>query len=527
MFEVFTADYENYLRDESRKKGFAEAICFPGNDAELASAVTSARKAGKTVTFQGARTGITAGAVPDGGYVINLSRMNGIRALRYECADDSFYVTVQPGVVLSDFRKAIGMRAFDTSHWDERSKEALSLFKEKGPYFFPPDPTETGASLGGMVACNASGARSFLYGSVRKYVHSMRVILSDGDALKLTRGHERAEGREFAVTTENGRRIEGLLPEYSLCGVKNASGYYSMPDMDLVDLFIGSEGTLGVFSEIELKIIRQPEAIYGLMAFFPEERPAIEFVKSVRGAAGSGVDQGSKWLAAVEFFNHDSLKLLMEQKSSNPAFAGLPETDERHHTGVYIEIHGSPDDADRALEMAAETIEACGGDAADTWIAMEEKEMDRLKDFRHAVPEAVNLLIDFIKKEQPGITKLGTDMSVPDPYLAEILDMYNADLREAGLRSVIFGHIGDNHLHVNIIPRSESDYRVGREIYRKWAEKVVSVGGSVSAEHGVGKIKTDMLELMYGKEAIDQMREIKRIFDPGFMFNRGNLFPPV
>jgi D-lactate dehydrogenase (cytochrome) len=119
---------------------------------------------------------------------------------------------------------------------------------------------------------------------------------------------------------------------------------------------------------------------------------------------------------------------------------------------------------------------------------------------------------------------LGTDLSVPDAFLRTILARYRADLHRESLEHVIFGHIGDNHVHVNIIPDTLDDYRRGRALYLEWARAVVGLGGSVSAEHGIGKLKTDLLREMYGEKGIAEMRELKSIFDPAGILNPGNLF---
>jgi D-lactate dehydrogenase (cytochrome) len=102
--------------------------------------------------------------------------------------------------------------------------------------------------------------------------------------------------------------------------------------------------------------------------------------------------------------------------------------------------------------------------------------------------------------------------------------MYRAGLAEAGLESVVFGHIADNHVHVNILPHSLDDYERGKALYRAWAEQVVAWGGSVSGEHGIGKLKVPFLELMFGDSGIAQMRELKALFDPDGVLNPGNLF---
>jgi D-lactate dehydrogenase (cytochrome) len=115
-------------------------------------------------------------------------------------------------------------------------------------------------------------------------------------------------------------------------------------------------------------------------------------------------------------------------------------------------------------------------------------------------------------------------MAVPDKSLFEVMDMYNTDLCKAQLESVIFGHIGNNHVHVNILPRTMEEYEIGLKLYHKWASKVIGLGGTISAEHGIGKLKTSLLKQMYGDVGIRQMLMVKQTFDPESRLNRGNLF---
>ena len=150
--------------------------------------------------------------------------------------------------------------------------------------------------------------------------------------------------------------------------------------------------------------------------------------------------------------------------------------------------------------------------------------MEPIKAFRHATPEAVNLLIGERKRECPDLTKLGTDMSVPDDELGASIAMYDAGLAANGLESVIFGHIGDNHVHVNILPHDMDDYAKGKGLYLSWAREIVKMGGSVSAEHGIGKLKVPFLQMMYGEKAIDEMRATKRLFDPEAVLDPGVMF---
>lgn len=495
----FTPEYEEYLHDESRRIGVAEAIAFPASEAEVVEVVKQARKRGLSITTQGARTGIVAGAVPEGGLIVNLTRMNTIG----EVTESG--VVVQPGALLTDLREVV----------------------EDRDLLFPPDPTETSASIGGMVACNASGAMSFRYGPTRNWVDSLRMVLSDGDIVTIKRGEHRAFGRSFSLPTLSGAVIRGALPGYTMPSVKSAAGYYVADDMDLIDLLIGSEGTLGIITEIGLKLVPRPHAIQGLTLFLPTQEAVIALVRVARGERLEGFEPPSMRPAAMEFFNCDALDLLRRAKATNSAFENIPALKPHYHTALYLEFHADDGDAiEDAVMQLMETVVELGGSDEDTWFATTEREMEPVKAFRHATPEAVNLLIGERKRNCPGLTKLGTDMSVPDDRLDSAIAMYDAGLAQQGLESVIFGHIGDNHVHVNILPHDMEEYARGKELYLSWAREIVKMGGSVSAEHGIGKLKVPFLEMMYGPRAIDEMRALKRLFDPECTLNPAVMFTP-
>ncbi|MDO8587436.1 MAG: FAD-binding oxidoreductase [Armatimonadota bacterium] len=516
LIKPFSSDYIDYLHDESRRVGTADFIAFPTTEAEVIEALREAHTRRIVVTTQGARTGLVAGAVPRGGLVLNLSRMNAIGEIRGE--PGGHRLTVQPGATLAEICRVV---------------EAQGLL-------FPPDPTETSASIGGMVASNASGALTFHYGSTRNWVESLRVVLSDGSVLHIRRGKNHARGRSFALTTEDGRVISGDLPSCTQPNVKSAAGYYVAEDMDLIDLFIGMEGTLGVITEIELKLIPRPQAIHGLTIFLPSEDAALKFVRAARGEGvadrpGTPFPDASSRISdppplatrpvAIEFFNSDALNLLRRAKSDNPAFADIPALRPNYHTAIYIEFHGESDEElEEAVLRVTDVLANLGVSDDDTWYATSDRELEPIKAFRHAIPEAVNLLIDERKRSSAELTKLGTDMSVPDECLEAVMSMYNSDLAANGLESVIFGHIGNNHAHVNILPNSVEEYERGKSLYLSWARRIVEMGGSVSAEHGIGKLKAPFLALMYGEVAIAQMRALRALFDPDGMLNRGNLF---
>lgn len=517
----FIEEYGEYLRDESREVGFAESISFAKTEEDIVNTVKENAFNKITITTQGARTGLAASAVPMGGHVFNLSKMNKVNSMIYDEKNVKFSIKVQPGVLLAEIRKYLANKSFAINDWDESSKKAYSLM-EKGAWFYSTDPTETSASIGGMVACNASGAKSFRYGSTREHIESLRVVLSDGDILVLKRGQVFANNGNFSITTESGRIISGELPKYKMPNVKkNTSGYFNKPNMDMIDLFIGSDGTLGIVSEIEISLNKTQAVSCGITTFMPDEEKALDLVVAVRESTKIKP-------SAIEFFSHKSLDMLREQQQTNPAFASIQEIKETYHTAIYIEVEADSDEEVWAgIEELGEIIVELGGDEDATWVANNSINLEKLHAFRHACPECVNMQIDIIRKSESRITKLGTDMSVPDDKLKEVMKMYNDGIAENKLNTVIFGHIGNNHLHVNTIPRDMDEYKKAKELYSKWAEKIALMGGAVSAEHGVGKLKIQFLQKMFSEDEIDEMRRLKRLFDSEQLLNRGTIFPYV
>ncbi len=535
--EIPISSADTFLIDESRMRGHADRLFAPHSEQELIAVLKSAEKSGVPVTMSGARTGITGGAVPMGGWLISLENMNHITGLCFDPEQKQFRLRCQPGVVLETLCDAVEKKEFtDKDLWTREDQAALDRFRQSCSYMFPPDPTEQSASLGGMVACNASGARTLFYGATRNYVSRLRVVLVDGSVLDLRRD-ECVAGPDgsFQLIMPNGQVRKGVIPGYTMPRVKNAAGYFAQPGMDLLDLFIGSEGTLGVFSEIEIILIPAPELILGVIGFFSSEQEALVFIRAARCGNCRGDEPVSnaeqpalqERPLALEYFDVNALNLLRAQKQKQGSSSQIPALPETAHTAVYIELAISKG-GDEALEQSAEALmvllESCGSRSDTAWTAFTSDETNRLKIFRHALPEAVNQCIGDRAREHPGLMKLGTDFAVPDEALETMMAAYRTMLDDAGLEYVIFGHIGNNHVHVNILPRNLDEYEKGKSIYLELAKQAVALGGTVSGEHGTGKLKKPFLQLMVGDSGIADMREVKRVFDPGWLLNSGNMF---
>lgn len=521
LIRRLTNEYAGYLFDESRTMGQADYIAFPTCEEELIEVVRWCAQNNVPLTAQGGMTGLAGGASPECGLALNLSRMNKILGLRRDEAG-VYYLRVQPGLLLTQLRRALATKSFDITGWSETSIETLRPVKA-GELFFPPDPTEPTASLGGMAACNACGARSVLYGCTRAHVNALRVVLADGCVTSLARGRDRANGRHIILPIEGGGTFEAELPSFDTPPIKDA-GYYIRENMDLVDLFMGSQGTLGLISELELTLMPAPKHLWGVTAFFPDDENALAYVRAAKGRSDANVPSFPHKPASIEFFNKNALDMVVRQKAFTPAFRQLQELPENYNCAVYLEFNGDdPAEMGPILRDLTAVIEAVGGDIERTWVARDQLELEQLLFFRHSVPETIDLIIEENKKKEPCITILSTDMAVDDDHFDELFHIYKHDLSTTSLHWIIFGHIGENHVHPNILARTKEEYEQGHAIFEKWAADVHRMGGSISAEHGAGKIKKKLALIMYGPEKMRKLVSLKRAFDPQLLLGPGNI----
>ncbi|TFG34020.1 FAD-binding oxidoreductase [Candidatus Thorarchaeota archaeon] len=514
-----TDTYALYLDDESHSfDGMADKIVFPQTEVEISSLMRTAYDVGIPVTIQGGRTGLTGASVPLGGMALNLERMNKILYMNYSESDALYSITAEAGVTLDDVVKAVISKSLDMIQdtGTDIQKTSLARFlKEHSDYTFPVDPTEMSAWLGGIVACNASGARTYKYGAVRDWVRRIRVILANGDILDISRGSVHAKDDQFIIVLSDGSEIVVNIPKYTMPNTKNAAGLYAKPGMDLIDLFIGSEGILGVISLVELRLVALPENIMTVMAFFPSEDDAVNFVYDVRSP------DSPITMNFLEYFGPNAIKMIKEKASS--AGITVPAMKNDTKSIVFFEFSYTEDQMEPMIMALEEILNKNNSSSESSWAGLDRTELEKMKIVRHFVPETVNGLIAQRKAEYHEVHKIGTDMAVPDEALRDYLKFYRSVLEEQGMEYVIFGHIGDNHLHVNMIPRNNEEVKQGMDNYMLFAKKAVELGGTVAAEHGIGKLKRAFLEAMYGESGIEEMRAVKMALDPKWIINRGNM----
>lgn len=482
-------ELQNYLTDASNMPGgHAAQLFIPETVEEIAQILKDANENGTPVTVSGARTGTVGGAVPFGGALVSLEKFNKIESIDA----NELVATVGGGVLLTDFQKAV---------------DAEGLF-------YPPDPTEWSCQLGGTVATNASGARSFKYGATREFVEELEVVLANGEILELKRGETFSENGAITVTTKSGATITAKLPTYRQPDTrKNTAGYFAADKVDAIDLFIGSEGTLGVITRIKLRVLKKPESFFSGIIFFENEPDLLNFVRQARDRSFAARARGTRVTldaSLIEYFDENALKFIAEK---------FPEVPGGAKGAIFFEQETTAATEDNLLAEWNDLLEASNADLERSWFTTTDADREKMRAFRHALPVSVNERI--VRNKQK---KVGTDMAVPDDKFGSFLKFYKEKLDASGLEYVIFGHIGDNHLHANMIPKDDAEAETARHLYGRFIAQSIMLGGTISAEHGIGKHKSKYLYVQYGERYLNEMAELKKAFDPRGILGRGNMF---
>ncbi len=494
--------------------GFADGLVAVTCEADVAHAL----RASSPILCIGAQSSLTGGATPMGDVLLTTSRLNRIVKINNES------VRVEAGVTLTDLDAAL---------------------RNAGKYY-PPTPTFLGAFVGGTIATNAAGAATFKYGTTRDWVQALTVVLPGGEVLDIERGQVAAHHDGYFEIESGRRTIRVPVPTYRLPQVaKLAAGYYAAAGMDLIDLFIGSEGTLGVITEATLRVLPARPALCLAFVPFAARLSAMALVRQLRGLARDtwrshdphGID-----VSAIEHMDARCLELLREDGVDRANGVTIPAGSE---IALLITLELPPSTtADQAFEEIGAARELGGPDGPlrrfcrllDAAGVLDDVEVavpgdlaraNQLLAVREAVPAAVNLRVGRAKQTvDPRIEKTAADMIVPFDRLDELLTIYETGFGARGLDAAIWGHISDGNLHPNVIPKSLADVKAGKAAILEFGREAIRLGGAPLAEHGVGRnpVKQQLLELLYGKDGINQMRAVKDAIDPDWKLAPGVLF---
>jgi FAD/FMN-containing dehydrogenase len=441
-----------YAADASGLVMVPDSVARPTSAEEVAALLAEATSSHTPVTAAGGQTSTTAASISDRGILLSLRAMQRL----IDIDPVARVARVEPGVLVGDLKRACAAHGL----------------------LLAPDPTsEEECTVGGAVACNASGARSLRYGATRPHVRALRVALADGSLVEVRR-------------TE----LE-----------KNTVGYALAHDP--VDWFVGSEGTLGVVVEIELGLLPLPEQVVGLAIPFATEQDALRFVVAAR-------ENGALNPRCIEFFDVLALAIAREAEGSGEWAGGAAAF-------VFVE-EVPPNGMDPALEEWLALAELHRAFADDVKVYEGETALREARRVRHAVPAHMNER--GVARRMHGGRKVSTDWAVPYRELARAIGHARSLADEAGIpQAVTYGHAGNGHPHQNFIAHDADELTRIERVVEATLREVIALGGTVAAEHGIGKLKRKWLPLQMSPLQVRAMGAVKRELDPAGILAPGNV----
>lgn len=490
-------DASSFLSDASfLPGGHAAGLVRPRSECEVAGLLLTTA----AVLPVGAQSSVTGGATPFGELVLSLQHF---RSMMLE-GDE---LRVGAGISL---------------------RELQAYLEERGRWL-PGAPTYDGAQVGGVLSTNAAGATTFKYGSIRDRTVGLTVALASGQILELRRGQYRAhnEGYFDLLNSDGSSHLRVTLPTYVMPTVdKRSAGYFAAPHMDLIDLFIGAEGTLGVILEARLQTSAPRPRVGVALVRCPDETTALNLTDALRSLAlkrRAGHAEGLE-VSAIEYMDDRCIELLKADQSDLRLGFQL-------QTGtlllVQLELLAATETEDverfvallEQYQVSHDCLYAPPGEA---------RAASAMFALREAVPEGINARFARAGREvDAGITKVGADMIVPFERLSEAMKAYRAAFTVAGVDYAIWGHASDGNMHPNMLPRSIEDVALAKRAVMDMGREIIALGGCPLAEHGVGRsvVKQALLQELYGSSGLQQMRVLKQTLDPRGVLSLGVLIP--
>jgi FAD/FMN-containing dehydrogenase len=442
---------ESYEADSSGLHLLPDLVARPESISEVVDIVHHAVSRKTSITCAGAQTSTTGASITGSGILLSLRSMHHIGPVDIKARK----ISVGPGALVGDVKRVA-------------AAEGL---------LFAPDPTsEEESTVGGAIACNASGARTFKYGATRRHVAALKVVLANGDLLEFARAD-----------------LE-----------KNTAGYAFAHDP--IDWFIGSEGTLGIVVEAELRLLPLPVRVVGLSIFFEAEPDALKFVVATRESAQVRA-------RCIEYFDGQALEIARRTDAGANVPVGAASM-------VYVEEEIN-EDLDLCLERWAALIEQIAPDFEPLVFDGEARLRDARR-LRHSIPATMNERGGAFR--DAGGRKVGTDWAVPYRKLTNAIAVARSIAADGGIEQpVIYGHAGNGHPHQNFIARNADELVTTEAVVEATLKHVVSIGGTVAAEHGIGKIKRRWLPLQMNALQMSMMKAVKRELDPLGILGPGNI----
>ena len=442
---------EAYEADASGLHLVPDLVARPESIDEVVELVQKAARDQISITCAGAQTSTTGASITDKGILASLRSLDRISPPDEKART----IRVEAGALVGEIK---------------RTAAAAGLL-------FAPDPTsEEESTIGGAIACNASGARTFKYGATRRHVRALKVVMASGELMEFRRSD-----------------LE-----------KNTVGYAFAHDP--IDWFIGSEGTLGIIVEAELSLLPLPRHVVGLAVLFSTEQDALNFVIATR-------ESSTLSPRCIEYFDVGAIEI-----ARSAAAAGTIPGDAA--AMVYAEEEIS-DDLNSTLARWIELIEAITADF-EPLVFDGEARLREARRIRHSIPATMNERGS--KHRNSGGRKVSTDWAVPYRKLAEAIHAARSLIDGLGVEEdVIYGHAGNGHPHQNLIARDARELATIEAAVEEILKHVLTLGGTVAAEHGIGKLKRRWLPLQMNPLQISMMTAVKRELDPNGILAPGNI----
>ena len=473
---------QSYERDWSNIPGYAEAVARPVNGEQCAILLYLFSNSNIPITISAGKTNLTGSATPQGGLVISTELMINPSV---QVDIDSKIAQVPIGAFLEDVRNKI-------------------LEDTNNKLYYPVDPTSRqDARIGGTISCNASGFIPGEKGATRYWVESLTVVLLNGRLIQARRGQYISKKGKFFIDES-----EIIVPNYNRPKIKNASGPYTADnqEIDFVDLIIGSEGIFGMIVDCQLRLDNLSQNHLDLFIPFKSESKAIDFYHYINNIIKSKkID-----IKALEYFGYNC-----QDYMNNKEYL----FEDKNTVGIYMQIPIFNQTIEDVVEEWMNILENsdCNINISKVLLLNEKENWKKFFEARHSIP--VNALEKTIKLDAVSMI---TDTIVPPNSFKDFLDYTHRTIRNYNIDYLLFGHLGDCHLHFHLI-HSKEEQKIAEEIYHNIVQESSRLGGVYSAEHGTGKRKRNDFIECYGIEAVNQIKLCKQSFDPKMLLNQGNI----
>jgi len=478
---------ESFSRDWSNIPGNADILFKPKDKIECAIIIKICNYCNIPITISAGKTNLTGSATPNGGAVLSTSLLTSPK--------------IKINIKLKEVESPVGIPL------ETLRTEILKESNRK--LYYPVDPTSRhDAFVGGTLLCNASGFIPGEKGATRFWVKEIDVLLPNGNSINIKKGEHLSLNGKFEI--HDGSNIfEIKVPKYKRPKIKNASGPYSYYDeeIDLIDFFIGSEGIYGMVTSCKLRLSEMPDKHLELFICLSSESKAIEFHDYLLNLFSGDMSK----LTALEYFGFNSQAYMKHRD-----FLFKNDSD----VGIYLQV---PIFNDTIENISLKWVEILNDfdhniDTNNIIVLNEQSNWKKFFEARHSIPD--NALT---KTKQLGGISIITDTIVPPENFSEYLDKVHHKLQSNNIEYLLFGHLGDCHLHFHLIPSDKQDDKC-LKIYDYMVDLSSKLGGVYSAEHGTGKRKRNDFKKCYGLSAIEMVKKAKLAIDPKLILNRGNVF---